>query len=154
MATIDPAVPAYTARIAITATATAIAACRGVASERFAVGNGNSASGFTIRCGEGCGARLSAEAANDERPDRICDWHGQLAPKSDEGAVLGVERVVLWNALALEEHELVVQRRRLEAPVLLEVERAGAALAAAVVEELVAPLAGATHQLPVLEVVC
>ena len=48
---------------------------------------------------------------------------------------------------------LVSKRRRLEAPVLLEVERTGAALAASVVEDARAALAGAPHQLPVLEVV-
>src|ERR1043166_9949365 len=46
-----------------------------------------------------------------------------------------------------------MQRLRLESPVLLEVERAGAALAAAVVEPLEAALARASHQLPVHEVV-
>ena len=45
------------------------------------------------------------------------------------------------------------KRLRLETPVLLERVRAGADLAAAVVEDLATALAGAPHQLPVLEVV-
>src|SRR5439155_4907898 len=45
------------------------------------------------------------------------------------------------------------ERRGLETPVLLEIVRAGAALATAVIENAQTALAAATHQLPILEIV-
>src|SRR5258706_11344231 len=46
-----------------------------------------------------------------------------------------------------------MERLWLKPPILLEVEGAGAALAAAVVEHAYAPLAGAAHQVPLHEIV-
>ena len=60
----------------------------------------------------------------------------QAPPGLDQQLVLGVGRVVLRHRVALVQAVLVVQRRRLEAPVLLEGVGAGALLAAAVVEHL------------------
>src|SRR5215470_8046367 len=94
-----------------------------------------------------------AEVANNVGPQPVRDRQRQPPPESDESAVLRVERVRVRNLVPAEKRVLVVQRLRVEAPVLLEVERAGAALAAAVVEDPATALAAAAHQLPVLEVV-
>src|SRR5215510_6787972 len=94
------------------------------------------------------------EVANNVGSQPVRDRQREPPPKSDEGAVLRIERVRVRDLVPAEERVLVVQRLRLEAPVPLEVERARAALAPAVVEDLAAALAAAAHQLPVLEVVC
>src|SRR6185369_16299591 len=97
---------------------------------------------------------VSSQMTRQARADEVDQRARQPAPQLDGALVLRVGGVVLRNRFALEERVLVVQRRRLEAPVLLEVERARAALGAPVVEDANAALASAAHQLPVLEVVC
>src|ERR1051325_827583 len=92
--------------------------------------------------------RPSAQAPHEMRGDRV--RHRQALPQRDEGAVFRVERIVLRDARAAVEAVLVGERRGLEAPVALEVEGAGALLAAAEVEDAHAFLARAAHQLPVL----
>ena len=66
---------------------------------------------------------------------------------------LGIGRAEVRHLRALHEVVLVVQRLGLEAPVGLEVEGSGAALAAAIVEDAAALFACALHHLPVHEVV-
>src|SRR6185503_595634 len=95
--------------------------------------------------------RPSAQAPHEMRADRVRHRHRQALPQRDEGAVFRVERIVLRDARAAVEAVLVGERRGLEAPVALEVEGAGALLAAAEVEDAHAFLARAAHQLPVLE---
>src|SRR6185312_17406813 len=94
----------------------------------------------------------STEALHQMRPDRVRHRHRQALPQCDEGAVLGVERIVLRDAGAPVKAVLVGERRGLEAPVSLEVEGTGPLLAAAEVEDADASLARAAHQLPILEV--
>src|SRR6516164_10591883 len=92
-----------------------------------------------------------AEPAHDVRSERVGHAKRQAPPHRDQRAVLRVERVVRGNRSALEQVELVEQRRGLESPVLLECERSRVAFAAAVVEYPDATLACAPHELPVLE---
>src|ERR1044071_8183635 len=95
----------------------------------------------------------SAKALHEMRTERVGERDRQALPQCDEGPVLRVERIVLRDARAPVEAVLVGQRDGLETPVLLEVEGTGPLLAAAEVENADALLAGAAHQLPVLEVV-
>src|SRR5262249_23593812 len=92
--------------------------------------------------------RLLAPAVPEMRADRVRHRHRQALPQRDEGAVFRVERIVLRDARAAVEAVLVGERRGLEAPVALEVEGAGALLAAAEVEDAHALLARPAHQPP------
>src|SRR5262245_12284837 len=94
------------------------------------------------------------EVANNVGTQAVRDRQREAPPEGDEGTILRIERVRVRDLVPAQERVLVVQRLRLEAPVLLEVERTGAALAPAVVEDPAAALRAAAHQLPVLEVVC
>ena len=94
-----------------------------------------------------------AKVANQSRSETIGNPEGQTPPQGDEGAVLGIQGVVLGYGIPLEEAVLIRQRSRLETPVLLEAERPGAGLAAAIVENATPPGAGVAHQLPVLEII-
>jgi hypothetical protein len=64
--------------------------------------------------------RRSAQAAHDERPQPVGHADGHAPPGLDQQLVLGVVGVVLRHGVALVQAVLVVQRRGLEAPVLLE----------------------------------
>src|SRR5215470_775823 len=86
-------------------------------------------------------ARSLPQVSHDVRPEQVRDGDRQSTPGRDERAVLRVHGVVLRHSLAAVEDVLVVERRGLEPPVLLEVERAGADLAAAVVEDAVSAFA-------------
>jgi hypothetical protein len=86
-----------------------------------------------------------AEVASEVRTQRINDCTRKLAPSPDEALVPGVKGVVLRYGAALYEAILVMELSRLESPVLLEVERACAALAAPVIKSLEPALAGAPH---------
>src|SRR5215471_1939527 len=83
----------------------------------------------------------------------MCGPRALAPPHRDQRTVLRVERVVLGNRSALEQVELIEQRRGLESPVLLERERSRVAFAAAVIEYPDSALARAPHELPVLEIV-
>ena len=61
-------------------------------------------------------------------------------PCLDEEAIFGIRWIVLGNAVAFVEAVFVMQRRWLEALVLLEGERSGIALATAIVKDLEAAL--------------
>src|SRR5689334_24245757 len=77
----------------------------------------------------------SSQVAYDCRSERVRHASRQAAPERDEVAIAGVQRIVLGNVGPRIQPELVRERLWREAPVLLEVERSGAALAAAVVED-------------------
>src|SRR5436305_5968008 len=106
----------------------------------------------TASDGPGTGDRSSAEASHDVRTHAVRNRKRQSLPQRDERAVLRVCRIVLGNSVAVVEAVFVMQRLRLEAPVLLECERSGSALAAAVVEDVQATLTGTAHELPILEI--
>src|SRR5690606_26552458 len=98
-------------------------------------------------------AQRSAQAAHEQRSGGVDRPARHSAPGGDQQAVAGIVRIVLGNVLAGAQAELVDEWRRLEAPVLLEAERARAALAAPVVEYARPAVGAAAHDLPVLEVV-
>src|SRR5688572_22356899 len=89
----------------------------------------------------------SSQAPHDEGPEPVRQPDRHAPPGLDQQLELGVVRVVLRHALAGVQAVLVMQWRRLEAPVLLERVRTRALLAAAVVEDLQPAAAGAAHQL-------
>ena len=82
-----------------------------------------------------------AEAADERRPEQVGDGQRQPLPGGDHQLVFRVDRVVVRQPGAGAQPVAVVQRLRLEPPVLLEVEGAGARLAAAEVEQPRAALA-------------
>src|SRR5450755_3494815 len=93
--------------------------------------------GKGMRCAEersGFITVTSSQVAYDVRAERVGCGLGQSPPQRDERAILRVERVVLRYVLAFEKLILVSQRRGFDAPILLEVERAGPSLAAAEIE--------------------
>src|SRR5947209_16514989 len=94
-----------------------------------------------------------AEIACEHGSDGVHHTARQAPPYRDRRRIARIHRIVLRDGAAGHEVILVGQRRGLEAPVLLEIEGPGAALAAAEIEQPHAALAGAPHHLPVLEVV-
>src|SRR4051794_35790427 len=91
----------------------------------------------------------SAEVARQHRTDGIDEAARHPAPQVDGAAIARIRRIVLRHRGALEEVILVVEGCRLEAPVLLEIERAGLALRTAEIEDAQTAFASAPHQLPV-----
>src|SRR5690606_18126568 len=83
----------------------------------------------------GAASMASAEPAHQVRSERVHEPSRQPPPGGDQQPVARVQRVVLRDAVTSEQPVLVAQRRRLEAPVALEVEGPGAALAAPIVED-------------------
>src|SRR5256885_5683983 len=75
-----------------------------------------------------------AQALHEVRTDDVRDPDRQAPPQRDQRPVLRIERVVLRDFRAPVEAVFVGERRGLEAPVLLEIERSGALLAAPEVE--------------------
>src|SRR5688572_27063149 len=98
----------------------------------------------------GCAAcsRL-AETPDNVGPNAIGKRERKLFPHPDEGPILRIQRVVVGDLARPHQVILVVQRRRLESPVALEVIGAGAALAASIVEHPHAALACPPHHFPV-----
>src|SRR3546814_11204457 len=84
---------------------------------------------------------------------RISDWSSDVCSSDLHEGVLRVQRVDLGHLGEPQQAVLVVERLRLEAPMLLEGVGAGADLAAAEIEDAQAGLAGAVHDSPVYEVV-
>src|SRR5215470_15659150 len=84
------------------------------------------------------GPRLP-QAADQHGPDSVGYGFRQASPQRDERAVFRVRRVVLRHVVASQQLVFVTQRRRLEAPVLLEAERARPALASTIIEDSYAP---------------
>src|SRR5579863_3335477 len=95
----------------------------------------------------------SAKIADDMRADRIRERQRKSFPGLNKDAEFRIERIDLRRFVAAAHDELIVQRLGREAPVLLEVERAGAALAAAEIEQAIPALASAPHDLPIHDVI-
>src|SRR5471032_2111815 len=94
-----------------------------------------------------------AQALDDVGAERIGREQRQAAPGFDEQLVFGIERIVVGHGVGRVQLVFVIQLRGFEAPVLLEVVGAGAALAAAEIEHAATAQAGAAHQFPVHEIV-
>src|ERR1051325_2859380 len=97
----------------------------------------------SIKRGRNASPNGTASSRTPRRTHNDSHRHRQSLPQRDEGAVFRVERIVLRDARAAVEAVLVGERRGLEAPVALEVEGAGALLAAGGVADAHAFLARA-----------
>jgi hypothetical protein len=65
----------------------------------------------------------SAETADDMRPEKVDDRSRRSPPHRDECPVARIERIVLRDRTDIDEVVFVGEWNRLEAPVLLEIER-------------------------------
>src|SRR5262245_53040975 len=113
----------------------AIAAASMRALTRAASSAGASSSGESMRSIFICADR-SAKTLHDVRADQVGEPERHPLPEVDEQPVFWVERIHLGYGFRVHQQVLVVQRLRLESPVLLEIEGPGAPLAASVVEYL------------------
>src|SRR5262245_20929703 len=95
----------------------------------------------------------SAQELGRIRPENVRGPQRQALPQLDEALITRIGRAQIGELARLDQEVLVEQRLRLEAPVMLEIECAGAALAAAVVEDLQAALSRVLHHFPVHEIV-
>jgi sugar transferase (PEP-CTERM/EpsH1 system associated) len=98
-------------------------------------------------------ASTSGETAAEQGRDGVGDWQGQAAPCLDHSPVLGIGRVEVGQAAGSNQPVVVGDRTRLEAPVALEAEGAGAALAAPEIEHGAPVVGSPAHQLPIHQVI-
>ena len=98
-------------------------------------------------------ARAQPRLRTIEGPSALATGRGRRRHSLMNARYFGFAGLFCGMAVPRSSEILVMQRLRLEAPVLLEVERSRVALGPPVIEDAQAALDGPPHQVPVLEVV-
>src|SRR5690625_4985291 len=86
-------------------------------------------------------------------PDELRQRQGEALPQGDHALIARIGWAQIRHLAVVEKKIFVVQGPGFEPPMSFEVERAGASLAAAVVEDAHATLRGAAHHFPIHEVI-